>query len=121
MMQKLYDEHYVDSVGTINAAKTCMLDMDEVGRRYNDCQDQGALWDWQQWVYAECRKAVPGFVDYLSMKSRLIALEGWTEQLQNDLDKAMCDGTLGKPMQKWARKAEKATEAACKACKAKYG
>jgi hypothetical protein len=118
-LQYVYDEHFVDSIVVIKAAQDCGLDMSAVENARERCgNNSDKLWRWQQDTYAQCRKKVPGYVDYQGIRSRMVLLECWKTEYQDELDKLL-ERKAG--LQEWEQRMRYIIDKACVEMKAKYG
>ena len=107
MSQFLYDDKYVNTASVISSAKLCSLDMQEVFKRMKESgYDQDKLWEWSKWVYSEIKKENPNFVDWRSLRFRLIGLGDWNNVLEDGLKKALESGNF----LKWEKEANNALE-----------
>lgn len=118
-IQHVYDDRFVDSIAVIKAAQDCGLDMAAVEKGRERCgNDLDKLWRWHQSTYTECRKKVPGYVDYQGIRSRMTMLECWKTEYQTELDKLL-EQKAG--LQEWEQRMQHSIAKACAEMKVKYG
>lgn len=107
-MQRLYDDKFVDTVGTIRLAQTHNLPMREVGDRLDVCKmEQDKLWEWRAWVLDSIRGKEPEFLDYEDLVTQLRSLGAYSLVLSEEFDKALEELPVSSAaMRRWVTIAE---------------